>query len=489
MIRYWAGSEESFELVQKAQLQIDVMAKAGTLASLKAGFTGSVDSHGLPKLWRHEGDQAVIEINGPLINGEAGWLRFFGVTGYDDIARAAVEAAMDPDTKGMLYHINTPGGDVAGVMDCGALLGQLSGMKPAAVHTSDQCCSAGMWLATSISTDGNFSAGETAITGSIGVLNIHVERTKQLAEDGVKVTVLRSGQFKAETNPYEELTPEAKARAESQLADVHTLFRAQIARGRPNLAADDLAEVTQGQTFLGKRGVKAGLIDRTGSFEQALKLLDKRKQPSNTSPNPKGKAMKIILSNEQIAAIAAGAPLASLGIDANDLDTSDAATAKAKADADAAAAAAAAAASTETVVDPAAPATGGATIAAPPADAGVVSLLKEQLAEANAEITKLKIDAAGHATMAATHDDLVVIARAATANMLIPLGGSAAAVDGLDAAAVVAEHARLKPLFQARFPVGQRSQAIATDEKGAGKVTDTPLGFQVAMKSAPTVKR
>lgn len=461
---FWAGSDESYDLVIKAQAQVDdLLAKPG----MTAGYLDDLVAK-LPPIWRHEGDTAVVEINGPVVNGAAGWMRLFDVLGYDDIGKAAIEATTHPDTKKVLYHINTPGGDVAGIIDMSALLAQLSRVKPAAKHTTELCASAGYWMASAI--EGPFTASPTAIVGSIGVLRMHVERSKALEDAGVKATVLRAGQYKAELNGVEPLSEGAKARAEEQLAEVHKLFRKQVAIGRPNLTTEELADVTQGQTFLGQSAVKAGLVDKVQSFDLALKLLDKQKSSSNTPSNSKGKAMAITLTTEQLAQLQAGKTLAQIGLNedgtpmtAEQIAARDAAAVKDQANAELTTIKA----ELETVK-------GQLTTAQ-----GELTAAKADLATANVKVADLQ-------KVAEHHEGLLAIARGATAKMLIPLGGSKAAVDGMDAAAVIAEHARVETEFNTKFPSGRRS-APADDDQGANsKASNIPLGFEHAVKNVPS---
>ncbi len=467
MIKLWAGEDiSSFHLVLSAQAKVEALRAS---AGMTAGMMDTMMAE-LPPLWRHEGGTAVIEVQGPLVAGSAGWMRLFGVLGYDDLAKAVIEAASHENTKRMLYHINTPGGDVTGLIEMGELLGQVSAMVPSATHTSEQMCSAGYWLASSIKNN-YITTGPVAAVGSIGVLKLHRDVSQQLANDGVKMTVLRSGKYKAEINPIEPLTEAVQGRAEAQLADVHNMFRAQVAKGRPQLSAEELAEVTEGQVYLGARAVKAGLADKVGSFDLALKLLDKRKHSRDTSSNSKGKAMN--LTPEQLAAIAAGTPLQAFGLNTDGTAMSaeeiTAYTDKVAADA-AAATAAAAAAAAPAITQPA------------DADKGVVALLQEQLASANAKVVALSVAADKHTAMAASFDGLLTIARKATANMLIPMGGTSAAVDGMDAAAIVAEHARVQPLFLEKFKAGQ----VTKNPAEAPAASQLPPGFAAACKSAPT---
>lgn len=460
---FWAGEAESYEQVLQAQAKVEAMQAK---PDMKAGWIEDMVAK-LPPIWRHEGSTAVVEIDGPVVQGEAGFLRLFGVIGYHDIAKAAVEAAQHADTKSMLYHINSPGGDVAGITDMTATLETLSRLKPSAVHTSELLASAGYWMASAIR--GELTAGPTAIVGSIGVLRVHSENSEALKQRGVTATVLRSGEYKAELNSIEPLTDGAKERAVAQLGEIHAMFRAQVSKGRPNLTTEKLAEVTEGQTFLGKQAVKAGLVDKVQSFGLALKLLDTRKQSGNTPSNSKGKAMH--LTPEIVAAIAAGKSLASLGLNedctpmsAEQIEARDAAAkaeaeaaeaARVKAEADAAAKAAADAAGAE------------------------LATAKADLAIATAKIADLE-------KIAAHHDGLVAIVRTATANMLVPMGGSKAAVETLDASALVAEHARVKAEFDKKFPVGRVSAPEGGKEKASA---DIPVGFLLATKQFASTNR
>lgn len=483
----WAGEPESYHLVLEAHAKVEKLIASQAAAGAKAGWIDDMLAS-LPPMWRHEGSVAVITIDGPLTNGRAGLGRLYGVVGYDDFLEAVIEAASHVETEKLLFKITTPGGAVTGLMEACDLLGQITAMKPSATYVAEQMCSAGVWLASAIKNN-HITAGPTAEIGSIGVLSVHSERSKQLADAGVGVTVIRSGKYKAETNSVEVLSPEAKGRVEAQLADVHKLFRAQVGKGRPNLSAEDLAEVSEGQVFLGQKAVSAGLADKIGSFDLALNLLDKRKHSRDTSSNSKGKAMK--LTPEQIKAIAAGAPLQSFNLNEDGSDMTageiEAYAAKVRQDAAAKVAKDAEDVRAKAIADAAA-----ANQSQAPPDAGVVAMLKEQVATANAKILELTVAAQASVAQVATHAGLLAIARAATGGMLIPMGGTQVAVDGMDAAGVIAEHARVKPLFLAKFPVGRQSAASREDEDQS-KSKDAnalPVGFEFAVKNAPsTAKR
>lgn len=451
----WTGSEASWDVVIHAQKMVNEGIKAGRYAANSSGDQ-------FPPIWFKSGNVAVIDMAGSLIDGQAGWMRYFGVLGYDDIAQAAIDAYSDPDVTSVLWHINSGGGQVNGCAEMGKLANQLSGLKPSMTFSSTTMASAAYWNGSSI--QGPVHVGQTAEIGSIGVITVHTEYSKMDAMGGVTRTVMRAGENKALANPIEPLSDKARAQVEGQLAYVHDIFIQAVSKNRPALTADELKAATDGSTFLGKQAVTAGLADKVSTYEQALKLLDKPPGNKDTSRNPKGAHMKITLSDTQVAAIQAGASLASLSINAADLN-----------DEQHEMAASAEAAATKLVADAAAAAvaekdkpTQGEALK-PSQD--VVALLQSQLATSqaslmatNSELVTLK---ATTQTQAASHDGLLKIARLAIGKMSVALGGSTAASETLDAAAAITEYDRIAGVFSEKYKPGQVSAGTQVDDKPA----------------------
>jgi signal peptide peptidase SppA len=482
----WAGSHESYGLVLQAQQKVTQAQQ-----DMKADWLQeALDA--LPPLWEMRGTTAVVSINGPLVDGSAGLMRIFGVVGYDDIIEAAIEAASNPDTEALLYNIQTPGGDVNGIIDASNVLSKISALKPAAIYTGSQMASGGYWLASGIG--GNITAGPTAVVGSIGVVMILTDMQGYLEQQGIKKTVVRSGQYKAELNPFETPTKEALDRLNSQMSDVHDLFRAQVAKGRPNLSSTQLAEVTQGQTFLGAKAKSAGLVDKVGNIDLALKLLDSQKSAGNTSSTSKGKTMKITdLTPEQVALIAAGgATAASLGV-TDDVAATAATTATAAATQTAAATTATAAATAATAAAATAATAAAATAATTTTQAApapdVVAFYQSQLTTANAQLVTTQVELqqlkVSTQSMQTNFDGLMKIAREATGKLNVALGGSAAGSEGMDAATLIAEHTRVSATFAEKFKPGQQS-AVQQVAAPAPKKADIDPAFYSAVKRAPS---
>ncbi len=474
----WMGEVDTWNVVTLADNKIAEGQKMGRFLAMPA------DSD-LPPLWYKDGNTGVVEISGSLVDGSAGWMRLFGVTGYADITNAALQAAQDPDVKNLMFKVGSGGGMVHGLAEFSADIHKISQMKPSLTYTSNTMASAAYWSGSSVA--GPIVMAPTAEVGSLGVLKVSRNISKQLEMDGVAVTIHRAGEMKARDNPFEELTPEAKAHLDSQLADLHGMFKSAVKKNRPGMSADMLKEATDGRTFLGQRAVTAGLADSLGSYDMALKLLDKSSRKKDTSSNFKGASMNMTPAQmaKYQAALAGGATieaaLQAAGVVATAEQIAEMTTAAAEFKAeqtrltDEAAAAAALAATAAAAAKPGAP------------DTSALDLLKSQLATSQAaeraasnELAALK---ATTQTSATNHTGLLAIARKALAHMLIPMGGSSASADAMDATAVIAEHARVEPLYQAKFPAGRVSKDDSADDKDTKAEVPAEFAQRLAMQN------
>lgn len=458
-IRLWAGSQESWNVVLRAQAQVADQIKAG---KLQAYYDEDRDGASMPKLYEVRGDTAVISICGTLVDGHAGWMRYYGVIGYDDISKATIQAASNADIKRLMFFFDTEGGDVNGLGACANLLRQVTALKASSSYTGTTMHSGGYWLASAVK--GQVYAGETASVGSIGVITVQTNYADADKQAGIDRRVVRAGKFKAELNAAEKPSDEAIARLQSKADYVHGLFRAAVQAGRPNLSGAKLLEVTEGQTFLGPEGKSAGLVDKITTFEQALKLLDSTKSTSNTSSTSKGVAMAKVseLTPEQLQAIAG------LGIQ---LDVEAAAPVQAAA----------------------APVVAAAPAAAPAVDAGqaaVMTELRAQLAAKDTELVTAKAELANLKASAPAQDALVAATRKEISRMLVALKASDAALEAMDAAALAAEHTRVSALFEAQFKPGGVGAPAAAAQEEAPKVdlSADPM-FLARLQHAPSANR
>lgn len=462
--KFWAGSSASFFAVIDAQERA-VEYLASSEAKARSDVKAWVDEMVGP-VYTPEGSVGVINIKGSLVNGEAGVMRLYGALGYDEIRQALTEAVADKNVRSILLKIDSGGGQVAGVEELGKYIMEVAKVKPVTSFTDTVMASAAYWLGCCADT---IMAGNTATVGSIGVLIVHQEVSKMMADSGVTTTIVRSGKYKALVNRFEPLSDLAKEELQAQVDDLDATFIAHVADRRGTSPEVARRKMGQGREFLGARAVDAGLVDSLSTFSEAHAAADgstaskapnarkpvaSRQTASNNGANdPQGTRMKINLTPEQLAALAGGAPLASLGLTDEQLQAATAAESQAKAEAEA-----------KKKADEAAAAAGNTT--EPAANAGndnVVQFLRNELRDANASLAQANVELvqakAALEPLKAENQALLAIARGSLGNMQVALGGTNTAETVADKD-VAAEHARVAEAFTKRFPVGRTSAAV-----------------------------
>lgn len=473
----WAGTEDSFATA----LAIQARFEAASQAELNAMAGGDTADDSVPHMFSQHGDVAVINIAGPLSNSNSQWAKYFGVATYPDIREAIAYAAQQPEVKGILLAINSPGGAVNGLEDTSNLIAQVNkSIKPVYTHSDGMMASGGYWLGVN---GRKVYATSTAEVGSVGVVMTHMERSEQLKQDGIGVTVIRSGKYKMLGNPYEKLSDLAKAELQSMSDDIYDIFVGHVAEQRGVTATVADQKMAQGRVFLGKRGVEVGLLDGVKNFEETLALVqraaakvDTPKSLINNGKKQEGGLFmpKASLTPQQLAAIEAGASIeAALGASATPEKIAAAQAAASAAGVDAAAAAAAQAAAGA----PATPAT--PAVAAPAGQTDVVAYLQTQLKAKDTELMEVNIKARGlEATIAESQtsfDGLLAIARDSLQKMSIALGANADAAAAMAPTQLLAEHARVSAQFKERFKVGGVAAPAAEVKTPAPAAVNSPL--------------
>ena len=143
---------------------------------------------------------AVIEISGVLIH-RGGWIgQSSGQTSYEGIAAQIEAAANDPAVRGLALEIDSFGGEVAGVFDLADRIRAIRATKPVWAFVAEHAFSAGYALASQAT---RILLPRTGALGSIGVVVMHADLSGQLDQDGMRVTLVHSGNHKVDGNPYE----------------------------------------------------------------------------------------------------------------------------------------------------------------------------------------------------------------------------------------------------------------------------------------------
>lgn len=459
--QFWCGTELSFQ-----HLMAVLKARMERAPTAPAALYGE-DKQSEPKLpWplTVSGNVGIVTIAGPLTNTESVWNRYDGVISYGEIRAALVHAAQDPNIGAIVLDINSGGGAVSGVSDTAELIKKVDSIKPVHTFSDGMLASAAYWLGSSAR---SVSIGKVTEAGSIGVLTVHKEISKMLSEIGINATVLRAGEFKALGNQFEPLSDKAKEVIQGQLDSMYQMFVQHVAdaRGVTYPVADQ--KMAQGRVFMGDQAVAIGLVDKVSTFDEVVAkaqgAIDSKKTSAQYGANSnKGPAMKVALTEQQIAAAAElGAPVV---------------TATAAAPAAPAAETAPAAPTATTAPVEAAPAPAAPAPAAEQTESQLVAFLKGSLSEAQASVTALTIEVrdlkAQTEALNKSHGPMRELVEASIDRLKIALGGSAGDYKAMSDEAVLAEHANLRAQFEAKFKAGGVAAVAATHKPDQTEVVD-----------------
>ena len=197
---------------------------------------------------------AVIPVTGTLLH-KLGYSSSWA-TGYNVIVSQFDAANADPDVQGILLAVNSPGGTVAGCFDAADHLYENKGDKPVWAIYDDMACSGAMCIGSAA--DKRFTT-QTAMCGSIGVVQIHASYEEMLQEAGMSVTLIYSGSHKVDGNPYKNLPDEVYTDFKSQCDTLRIQFAEKVSRNIGIPLENVLS--TEAETFTGQAAVAAGLAD------------------------------------------------------------------------------------------------------------------------------------------------------------------------------------------------------------------------------------
>lgn len=217
---------------------------------------------------------AFIPVRGVLLNRFGG--AYSDVTGYQALRQMFQAAEAAPDVRGIVFDHNSPGGDAQGVFELSAEI--RAAKKPTAAIVDANSYSASYALASAA---GRIYVTPSGGVGSVGVYTMHVDMSKMLADYGVDVTLIFSGDHKVDGNPFEPLPDEVRGDIQARIDDRRQEFASQVAAGRNMTAEAVLA--TEARTYSAAEGVEVGFADAVMAPQEALADFVGRLQQQSSS--------------------------------------------------------------------------------------------------------------------------------------------------------------------------------------------------------------
>lgn len=208
---------------------------------------------------------AIVTVSGPMQKQDS---KFGGVS---TLATRAIlrDARQRDDVKGIMLSIDSPGGLHSGTDELATEVAATAREKPTHAHVEGLGASAAYWIGSQAT---RLTATRTSRVGSIGSVLYLIDKSGQLAAEGIVAYKVASGPLKGAGDGLTGVTEAELQYAESIVAEATGPFyeAVQVARG---LSDEELAEVISGETFGADTARDLGLLDGVEGFDAAMSAL------------------------------------------------------------------------------------------------------------------------------------------------------------------------------------------------------------------------
>lgn len=293
----WASTAEALEAIIKIADREDELIIAGAKlpADLAAVFHKSAAVVRLPGRGEDNGNRlemidgvAVLSVFGPIFPRANLMTELSGATSAEMVGNNFKAALADPNVRGILLKIDSPGGAVTGVSELADLITSARGTKPVRAFVQGIGASAAYWIASAAD---QIIAGDTAELGSIGVVAAFKDTREKDAKDGIKTVEVVSS-----VSPLKRVgveTPEGRMKIQRLVDSIAAVFVEHVARNRGVSVETVLQNFGKGDLFVGARAVEQGLADAVGTFDGVVADM------TGIKTKPKGKGSRMAEQNDK----------------------------------------------------------------------------------------------------------------------------------------------------------------------------------------------
>ena len=213
-----------------------------------------------------------IPVEGVIVDAKAG-----GPNPVHWVKTCLRDAAREPNLKGIILRVNSPGG---GIRASDQILAYLKSFKaekqvPIVVYMTDVAASGGYYV--SMASDWIVAHDDT-ITGSIGVI-WSLMNWSELMNDklGVRWNNITSADMKDIGSPNRDMTVEERALVQSYVDDAYGKFVGLVVEGRAGKGrvpvTDESVRALRSTILTGRRAFEKGLVDELGFRHHAVEKL------------------------------------------------------------------------------------------------------------------------------------------------------------------------------------------------------------------------
>lgn len=221
---------------------------------------------------------AVLGLQGTIMPKGDVMTEMSGGTSLESFRANFRQAMSARDIGAIVLDVDSPGGLVNGIPEMAGEIRAARATKPIIAVANTTMASGAFWLAAQAD---EIVVSRSSQVGSVGVVTVHEDHSQEMANEGVKPTLISAGKFKTEGNPFEPLSDEAKAHMQGRVNAFNAMFEADLAKGR-RLNVDKVrSQFGEGRMAMAQEAIDAGMADRIGSLDEVISdLLMRQSQPA-----------------------------------------------------------------------------------------------------------------------------------------------------------------------------------------------------------------
>ena len=174
----------------------------------------------------------------------------------------------DDSIKGIIIHVNSPGGGVAASEEIYSQVKRIRDQKRKRIVASIATVGASGAYYVSSATN-KIYANNGSVVGSIGVIAEWVNYGDLMRWAKLKPEVLKVGEFKDTGDPSREMTPAERAYMQGLIDNMYGQFVSAVAEGR-HVKSEDVKAIADGRVWTGQQALGMHLIDQVADFQGAV---------------------------------------------------------------------------------------------------------------------------------------------------------------------------------------------------------------------------
>ena len=181
-------------------------------------------------------------------------------------AGALERARQDPDVRGIILRIDSPGGWALAGEEINRAVAKAAESRPISVSMANVAASGGYYIATP---GRRIFVDPATVTGSIGIYGGKLDLSGLYEKIKLGKELYTRGRFAGMLTSMRPFTEDERAKYQSHLQAFYDHFVDLVATSR-RLTPDSVDHLGRGRVWTGREAVACGLADQAGGIKQAL---------------------------------------------------------------------------------------------------------------------------------------------------------------------------------------------------------------------------